>query len=390
MPSKRRRSLARKSPQGVPALYRRVSGILEAARTQAARSVNTAQVMANWLIGQAIVEQEQKGANKAGYGDALLDGLAQRLTRDAGVGYSATNLRWFRQFYLVYPALLPIHHALRDGSVPNTLLPIHHAVSDGSREPRKAAPLLPRAKNWKPGTLSTDLSWTHYRMLLKVEAAGARSFYEIEALKNNWSARELERQIGSLLFERLARSKDRKGVMKLATRGQVIRKPTDIFKDPLVAEFLNMPISDKLQESELEQALIDNLRSFMLEMGKGFAFVARQERITLDGDHFYADLVFYHIVLKCYVIIDLKVGKLAQQDLAQIQLYVNYFDRERRVKGDNPTLGLVLCTDKNEAMVKYTLSEKNKSVFTSRYKLHLPSEAQLRAELRREMRELNR
>jgi predicted nuclease of restriction endonuclease-like (RecB) superfamily len=225
--------------------------------------------------------------------------------------------------------------------------------------------------------------------LLRVDAPEARAFYEIEALANAWSARELERQINSLLFERLAKSKDKPGLMQLANQGQTVAKPADIFKDPVVMEFLGMPESPRLVESKLEQALVDNLQAFLLELGRGFAFVSRQERITLDGDHFNIDLVFYHTILKCYVLIDLKVGKLTHGDLGQMQLYVNYYDRERRTEGDNPTLGLILCTDKNDAVVKYTLGrDHRRTIFTSRYKLHLPTEAELRAEMQRELREM--
>jgi predicted nuclease of restriction endonuclease-like (RecB) superfamily len=236
--------------------------------------------------------------------------------------------------------------------------------------------------------LHPNLSWTHYRTLLRVSAPGARTFYEVEAIKNNWSARELERQINSLLFERLAKSKDKAGLLKLATKGQEIALPIDVFKDPVVIEFLGLPESHRLVESDLEQALINNLQAFLLELGKGFAFVSRQERISLDGDHFYIDLVFYHTILKCYVLIDLKVGKLTHGDLGQLQLYVNYYDQERRTQGDNPSLGLILCTDKNDAVVKYTLGPGQKKIFASRYQLHLPTEAELKAELRRELKEL--
>jgi len=225
---------------------------------------------------------------------------------------------------------------------------------------------------------------------MRVDKAGARAFYEIEAVRNNWSARELERQINSLLYERLALSKDKKGVMRLALKGQTIQRPADVFKDPVIMEFLGLPELPRLVESDLEQALINNLQTFLLELGKGFAFVSRQERITLDGDHFYIDLVFYHTILKCFVLIDLKVGKLTHQDLGQLQLYVNYYDRERRTKGDNPALGLILCTDKNDAVVRYTLGpDQQKKIFASRYKLYLPTEAELQAELRRELRLLN-
>lgn len=240
---------------------------------------------------------------------------------------------------------------------------------------------------WQPGQLNPNLSWTHYRTLLRVNRAEARTFYEIEAAGNAWSAREMERQISSLLFDRLAKSKDKKGLMRLAIHGQEVMQPIDALKDPVILEFLDLPESPRLVESKLEQALIGNLQTFLLELGKGFAFVSRQERITLDGDHFYIDLVFYHTVLKCYVLIDLKVGKLTHADLGQLQFYVNYYDRERRTEGDNPTLGLVLCPDKNDAVVKYTLGEHLKrNIFASRYQLHLPTEEELQQELRRELR----
>ena len=354
-------------------VYLRIRQILESARVTAARSVNTAQVMANWLIGQEIVEEEQKGSKRADYGKKLIATLSEQITAEFGKGYSVNNLEHFRDFYLTYPELLnrSISHALRGKS----FLP--DVLSSADKE------------SWTPGRLNPNLSWTHYRTLLRVSRSEARAFYEIEAIKNNWSARELERQINSLLYERLALSKDKKGLLRLATKGQEIQRPIDVFKDPVVIEFLGLPESPRLVESRLEQALIDNLQTFLLELGKGFAFVSRQERITLDGDHFYIDLVFYHAVLKCYVLIDLKVGKLSHADLGQLQFYVNYFDRERRTEGDNPTLGLILCMEKNDAVVQYTLGEEQKKqIFTSRYKLHLPTEAELKAEIQRELKSL--
>jgi predicted nuclease of restriction endonuclease-like (RecB) superfamily len=360
-------------------LYHRIREILDSARAGAARSVNTAQVCANWLIGREIVEEEQKGKKRAGYGEALLQDLSVRLSTDVGKGWSVRNLEYCRVFYLEYPLLL-------DGRKSNALRSISSIVS--SSDDRHISNAV-RTESWQPGRLHTNLSWTHYRTLLRVDRTEARAFYEIEAIKNAWSARELERQINSLLFERLALSKDKKGLMKLATKGHVVQQPTDVFKDPVVMEFLGLPESPRLVESRLEEALINNLQAFLLELGKGFAFVARQERLTLDGDHFYIDLVFYHTVLKCYVLIDLKTGKLTHQDLGQLQLYVNYFDHERRTTGDGPTLGLILCADKNDAVVRYTLGpEQEKKIFASRYKLYLPTEAELKAELRREVREL--
>jgi predicted nuclease of restriction endonuclease-like (RecB) superfamily len=374
-------------------LYERIRQILESARSSVARTVNTTQVVANWLIGREIVEEEQKGKRRAEYAEQLLLDLSARLTAEYGRGYSVDNLEFFRRFFLEYNRLLGSEKsdALRRIS---TTTDISDAVRRKSMESitvlSSQKQHAPRGESWQPGQLHLNLSWTHYRTLLRVEKTGARAFYEIEAIRNNWSARELERQINSLLFERLALSKNKKGLMRLATKGQVIQRPGDVFKDPVVMEFLGLPASPKLVESHLEEALINNLQAFLLELGKGFAFMSRQERITLDGDHFYIDLVFYHTILKCFVLIDLKVGKLTHQDLGQLQLYVNYYDRERRTKGDNPALGLILCTDKNDAVVRYTLGpDQQKKIFASRYKLYLPTEAELQAELRRELRLLN-
>lgn len=360
-------------------LYERVRHILESARTSVARSVNTTQVVANWLIGREIVEEEQKGKRRAEYGKQLIEELAARLLKDFGKGYSSLNLWLFRRFYLTYPSLITaeIPYALRKESM------------EAAPADLKTILYAPSKESWEPGRLHPNLSWTHYRALLRVDKPEVRAFYEIEATGNVWSARELERQINSLLFERLALSKDKEGLMKLATKGHEIQRPADMFKDPVVMEFLGLPESPKLVETDLEQALINNLQAFLLELGKGFAFVSRQERITLDGDHFYIDLVFYHTILKCFVLIDLKTRKLTHGDLGQVQFYVNYFDLERRTEGDNPTVGLILCTDKNDAVVKYTLGpDQERKIFTSRYKLYLPTVAELQAELRREVQQL--
>jgi predicted nuclease of restriction endonuclease-like (RecB) superfamily len=366
------------------AIYERIRQILESARTRVARSVNSAQVVAHWLIGREIVEEEQQGKGRADYGKKLIEGLSRRITRDFGPGYSVQNLFYMKQFYLTYSELLepePILHALRGQSGKNEPATILHAAR-GESDP---------TESWRPGRFHPNLSWTHYRTLLRVDGEPARAFYEIEALNNNWTGRELERQINSLLYERLAKSRDKAGLLRLATKGQQIHQPLDVFKDPVVIEFLGLPESPKLVESRLEEALISHLQAFLLELGKGFAFVARQRRITIEGDHFYIDLVFYHTILKVYILLDLKIGKLTHQDLGQLQLYVNYFDREICTAGDNPTLGLILCTDKNDTVVKYTLGpEQQKQIFTSRYKLHLPTESELQAELRRELTELRK
>lgn len=234
-------------------------------------------------------------------------------------GLVGAKPRILRAFYLEYPLLLGSQKSNAVRSISSLVLPI------GDQQLSNAV----RAESWQPGRLHPNRSWTHYRTLLRVDKPEARAFYEIEAVKHNWSARETERQINSLLSERLALSKDKKGLMKLATKGHVVQQPVDVFKDPMVMEFLGLPKSPRLVETRLEEGLINNLQAFLLELGKGFAFRARQERLTLDGDHFYFDLVFYHTVLKCYVLIDLKTGKLTHQDLGQLQLYVNYYDRER-------------------------------------------------------------
>jgi len=370
----------KKAVASTPRLYDRIRNILEAARASVARTVNTTQVMANWLIGREIVEEEQQGKRRADYGQQLVAQLSKKLTAAYGTGWSVQNLFYMKQFYQSYPRLLPeggILHAVSGESSPNVHAARGHSAIASSPSPQA----------WQPGVLHPHLSWTHYRTLLRVGRSEARDFYEIESIRNAWSAREMERQINTLLFDRLAKSKDKKGLMRLAMRGQEVMQPIDALKDPVILEFLDLPESPRLVESKLEQALIGNLQTFLLELGKGFAFVSRQERITLGGDHFYIDLVFYHTILKCYVLIDLKVGKLTHADLGQIQFYVNYYDRERRTEGDNPTLGLILCPDKNDAVVRYTLGEQLKrNIFTSCYQLYLPTVEELQQELRRELR----
>jgi predicted nuclease of restriction endonuclease-like (RecB) superfamily len=361
-------------------LLARIRGIWARSRMQAARSVNTAHVCANWLIGQQIVEAEQGGAQRAGYGQALLKTLAGRLTEEFGAGFSLTALKHMRGFYQAFPHLLAKGHAVRDL--------LSEQLSSSSATKKGHAPrdlYVGAAAPWRPGTLHPALAWTHYRALLKVTRREARDFYEIEAVKHAWSARQLERQIASLLFERLAKSRDKQGLLALASEGLEPTQPADLIKDPYVLEFLGLPESPRLHEAQLEEALISQLQGFLLELGSGFAFVGRQLRLTLDGDHFYPDLVFYHVKLKCYVIIDLKVGKLDHADLGQMQLYVNWYDREVIGAGDNPTIGLILCTEKNDAVVRYVLADKSRQIFASRYQLYLPTEAELQDELKREL-----
>jgi predicted nuclease of restriction endonuclease-like (RecB) superfamily len=384
MTSKTPRIPRKGAPQELadPGLLTAVRQIWEEARTHVARTVNTTMVKANWLIGRQLVEAQQAGNRRAGYGEELIVNLSHALTAEYGTGFSVPGLRFMRAFYLAYPELIPIGYAVhRDlaTQADSTLNPIRYALRSE----------LEHEADWKPGRLHPSLSWTHYRALLKVDRRDARDFYEIEAIRNGWSSRALERQIDSLLFFRLAKSRDKKGVLALANEGLQVEGPMDVIRDPYVLEFLNLPESNHLMESELDSALITKLQDFLLELGSGFAFVGRQKRITLDGDHFYPDLVFYHTRLKCYVVIDLKTTKLTHGDLGQMQLYVHYYDREVAEDVDNPTLGLILCTDKNDAVVRFVLDEEDQSIFASRYKLHLPTEEELQAELKKEMASLN-
>lgn len=320
-------------------LYLKIRNILESARSKAYRSINFEMVQAYWNIGRLIVEDEQKGKEKAEYGDSLLQVLSANLTKDFGKGFTVTNLKYFRQFYIAFP----IGHALRD-----------------------------------------QLTWTHYRLLLKVERPYVRDFYIQECIDNNWSTRQLERQINSFYYERLLSSKDKSFVRKDSKDTEPSSEPADIIKDPYILEFLAIADKSNLLEKELEQALLDKLQGFLLELGKGFSFIARQKRITLDGEHFYIDLVFYNYFLKCFVLIDLKTGKLTHQDIGQMDFYVRYFEKEIKQEGDNPTIGIMLCADKNDAMVKYSILGEDKKLFASKYMLYLPTEEELKKELIRE------
>ncbi len=363
MPTKVMKTTKRKSKPLPPArtgaaseAYQNIAAILETARVNAYRPVNEVMVQAYWEIGCVIVEEEQRCKKRADYGKTLIAELAQRLTADFGKGFTETNLKYMRQFYLTFP--------------------IGHALSDESSMLAAA-----RDESSIRNALRSELSWTHYRLLLRIEKEEARSFYLNEAVNSRWSTRELERQINSLLYERLALSKDKWKVLELANEGQLVRTPQDLIKDPFVLEFLNVTEPHTLREKDLEQGLIDHLQTFLLELGRGFAFIGRQKRITIDGDHFYVDLVFYNYLLKCFVLIDLKIGKLTHQDIGQMDFYVRYFEQEEKATDDNPTIGLILCSDKNEAIVKYTLLQESRQIFASRYKLYLPTEAELQREL---------
>ena len=285
------------------------------------------------------IVERQGGDARAEYGAGLIKELSERLTRDFGRGFTTTNLKYMRQFYLTFP----------NG----------HALCD-------------------------QLSWSHYRLLMRVENANARGFYLNECVKSRWSTRQLERQINTLFYERLLSSRDKAGVTSEITKLEPGRTAEDVIRDPYVLEFLGLSPNADFYESDLENALITHLQKFLLELGRGFSFVARQKRFTVDGRHFRIDLVFYNNILKCFVLIDLKVGDLALQDLGQMQMYVHYYERELMNEGDNPPIGIVLCANKSDSLVKYTLPENETQIFASRYKLYLPSEEELLKELNRE------
>jgi predicted nuclease of restriction endonuclease-like (RecB) superfamily len=320
------------------ALYERVSALITTARSQVRTAVNHAMVLTYWQIGRFIVEDEQAGKNQAEYGASLLKELSERLTSEFGKGFDARNLRNMRQFYLLFP-------------------------------------------NWY--ALRTNLNWTHYRSLLKIENEVVRNWYMTEADAESWSTRALERQINSFYYERLLSSQDKKPVVAEANRNTAELSPRDILKDPYVLEFLELGERSSFTESELELALIDRLQSFLLELGKGFSFVARQRRINLEGENFYIDLVFYNYLLKCFVLIDLKIGKLIHQDIGQMDTYVRIYEERFRGTDDNPTLGLILCSERNEAIAKYSVLAESQQIFASKYRLILPTEEELVAELRR-------
>jgi len=320
-------------------LYQKISDILQVSREKAYQAVNFAMVEAYWTIGRLIVEEEQNGKERAEYGKYLLINLSERLTKHFGKGFDESNLRNIRAFYSTFQNCDALRH---------------------------------------------ELSWTHYRLLLRVEKPEIRDFYVKECIDNNWSTRQLERQINSFYYERIISRKDNGTVRQEIEALEPEQSARDFIKDPYVLEFLGLPDNVKLLEKELETALVEKLQEFLLELGKGFSFVARQKRITIDGDHFYIDLVFYNFILKCFVLIDLKIGKLTHENIGQMDFYVRYFEQEVRQEEDNPTIGVILCSDKNESMVQYTLLENNKQLFASKYKLYLPSEEELKKEISKE------
>lgn len=354
-------------------LMSRVVSILDQARANVVRAVNSNMVIAYWLIGREMVQALQGGEERADYGRKLVKELSAALIKRYGRGFSVTNLKYFRLFYQTYSERLPeIGHEARD----------QLAIIDTAAVLADLAASLEHLDQRR--AFSPHLSWTHYRTLCSVENRAERLFYEIEAERCHWSQPELQRQIFSHLFLRLIKSTDKAGVLQLALEGQTVERPMDVMKHPYVLDFLDLPDATKWHESDLEAAIIDKLQPFLLELGKGFAFVARQHRVATETQHFYVDLVFYNYVLKCFVLIDLKMGKLTHQDVVQMDMYVRMFDDLRRGEGDNPSVGLILCAERDEVVARYSVLNESQQLFASKYMLHLPTEEQLRAEISRE------
>lgn len=318
-----------------------IRSIIAQARARVARSINHELTLMYWQIGQLIVVEEQQGAERAGYKEYLLKNLSEQLVAEFGEGFSKRQLELFRQLYLTFPIA---------------------------------------------NALSSQLTWTHYKLLVRLDDPEKRQFYIAEAIKNAWSVRQLERQINSLLYERLLLSQDKESVLAIAEGEKQPMHPHEIIKDPTVLEFLGLKPRASYYESDLEEAIITHLQEFLLELGNGFSFVARQKRIILDGDEFKIDLVFYNRLLQCFVLFDIKIDKITHQDLGQLQMYVNYYDRDVKADFENPTIGVLLCADKNDVVVRYSLPESNRQIFATQYQLHLPTEIQLQAEVRKELK----
>lgn len=317
-----------------------IRNIISQSRSNAVRAVNFERVIMYWKIGERIFEEEQEGKDRAEYGTALIKNLSKKLQPDYGTGFSIRNLEMMRLFYRTYP---------------------------------------------KTQTLSAQLNWSHYSLLLSIDNEDKRTFFQAETQKNNWSVRQLERQINSHLYERLLLSNDKESVLAIAKKERHPDKPEEIIKDPMVLEFLGLERRASYYERDLEQAIITHLQDFLLELGNGFAFVARQKRIHLDGDDFFIDLVFYNRLLQCFVLIEIKTHKLTHQDMGQLQMYVNYYDRVEKTNFEKPTIGILLCADKNNAVVKFSLPETDQRIIASKYELYLPTEKQLLNELKKEI-----
>lgn len=330
--------------------FERVGQILEQARANAKTAVNLAMVYAYYEIGKNIIEEEQNGQIRAEYGKHILSGLSKYLTKKYGKGFSVDNLKLMRKFYTIYSK----------DEIGETVFPQFENL-----------PTTDTGRKF-------FVSWSHYIKLMRIENIEERHFYEIEAARNSWSLTELKRQFDTSLYERLALCTDRDKVKQLSTHGQIIEQPSDLVKDPYILEFLGLPELSEYSESDLEKRIINNLQEFLLELGKGFTFVGRQVRLTFEEEHFRCDLVFYNRLLKCFVLFDLKIGELKHQDIGQMQMYVNYYDRKVKLEDENKTVGIILCKDKNQAIVEMTLPEDNTQIFASKYQTVLPSKEELK------------
>ena len=361
-------------------LFGRVVSILDNARVTVVRSVNSNMVLAYWLIGREIVQRVQEGNTRAQYGKHVIENLSAMLNKRYESGFSVASLRHFRQFYQAFLNRLPIRYPMGiELSKPDQQNnSINHNSSPLEKNNLVGDELLP--------SFNSNLSWSHYRILMRVEDVAARDFYESEAVECGWNKRDLDRQVKSCYYERIVNNRGKEGpgsIDRERSLGTPV-SPTQLLKSPYVLEFLGLPDSPKLYENQLEQAIVDNLQKFLLELGKGFSFVARQKHIRFDDEDFYVDLVFYNFVLKCFVLIDLKMGKLTHKDVGQMDGYVRLYEDKFKVEGDNPTVGLILCADKSESVAKYSVLNDGNQIFASKYLQFLPSEEELRVEIERE------
>ena len=359
----------------------RVIALVEEARKRVATAANVALVYTYYEVGRMIVEEQQGGRKRAQYGKAQLQELSKKLTAQLGKGWGAENLKLMRRLYLVFSKEIqkPVLGIPSDSPIPQTCF--EESIESHSNSVNLVYPIGEIKKEPYP----FRLSWSHYLVLMRIDNPDERRFYEIEAVENSWNLDELKRQFNSSLYERLALSRDKKGVMALSKKGQVVRKPKDVVKDPYVLEFLGLEEKSRYSETELESRIIEHVEQFMLEMGKGFILAGRQVRFTFEEKHFRVDLVFYNRILRCFVVIDLKTGELTHQDIGQMQMYVNYYDRMVKMAEENPTIGILLCADKNDAIVELTLPKGQHRIFASKYLTILPDKETLRALVRKQL-----
>lgn len=362
---------------------REIKELVNSAKQRVVKSINIAMVYTYYEIGRRIVEQEQNGKYRANYGNELIIQLSKELTTEFGKGFSEVNLKYFRRFYLVY-SKSPIGHPVgAESKIINNFKT--KTLSYNNSKKQIGQPLVDQSKiinNFKNYPITSDghrffLNWASYKYLIMIKDPAERSFYEIECYNSSWSKRELKRQIDSCLYERLSLSRDKQGVLDLSRRGHIIEKPIDVLKEPFVLEFLDLDEKESYSENDLETEILNKIQYFMLELGKGFTFVKRQMRLTFNNKNYHADLVFYNRFLRCFVIIDLKIGEVTHQDIGQMQMYVNYYDRFIKTNDENKTIGILLCKDKDDAIVRLTLPEDNNQIFAAKYETILPSKDEL-------------